>query len=217
MRTWKIILLSTLLIFLAGCAPKPEQVMPFVEQTLTALPTQTNYPTNTPYSTYTPYPTNTPHVITKVVTATRTLTPTLTPTQTFTPTPINSPTPTTPPTATFTTWQLTSEAVKATNDFFAQYSYVNQKDFLTYPEKLKDEKIKIQCRVFNVVSTKDIQCYISGTYDAFYVNMKNSFDNLYEDDRITIYGIGDGEHCFTNRMGNLTCQPLLSDAFFTKP
>jgi len=153
----------------------------------------------------------------KVVTATKTLTPTLTPTATLTPTPINSPTPTTPPTATFTTWQLTSEAVKATNDFFAQYSYVNQKDFLTYPDKLDGEKIKIQCRIFNVVDTKSIQCYISGTYDAFYVDMKNKFDNLYEDDRITIYGIGDGEHCFTNRMGNLTCQPLLSDSYFTKP
>ena len=87
-----------MLIFLAGCAPKPEQVMPYVEQTLTALPTQTKYPTNTPYSTYTPYPTNTPYitntalVITKVVTATKTLTPTFTSTPEYTPTITNTPT-----------------------------------------------------------------------------------------------------------------------------
>lgn len=206
-----------MIILLAACTPKPEQVKPYVDQTLTAYPTQTSYPTNTPYPTYTKEPTQTAVFLTKVVTATNTLTPTMTHTPTPTPTPLHSPTPTIPPTATFTTWQKTAEAVKATNAFFAQYTVPDRRDFLTYPDKLKNQKLKMQCRIFNVVGYRDIQCYITGTYDAFYVSMKNNFDNLYENEYITIYGIGAGEHCFTNRMGNQTCQPLINQAFFTKP
>lgn len=213
----RLIIILSIIILMTACTPKPEQVKPYVDQTLTALPTRTQYPTNTAYPTYTKEPTLTQVVITKVVTATRTLTPTLTRTPTNTPTPINSPTPTQPPTATFTSWQETAAAVKATNDFFAQYVAPDRRDFLTYPDKLIDEKIKMQCRIFNVVDNYSIQCYISGTYDAFYVNMKNRFDNLYDKDYITVYGIGANQKCFTNRMGNQTCQPLIDEAYFTKP
>lgn len=78
----KILLLCVLSLFLlAACAPKPEQIEPYIEQTLTALPTQTAYPTNTPYPTLTPPKTAT--AIIKIVTPTSTPTPEYT----FTPKP----------------------------------------------------------------------------------------------------------------------------------
>ncbi len=50
----RFIAIVTLLVALSACTPKPEQIMPFVDETLTALPTRTTYPTNTPFPTYTP-------------------------------------------------------------------------------------------------------------------------------------------------------------------
>ena len=48
-----------ILFFLSACTPKPEQISPYVDQTLTAYPTRTSYPTNTAFPTYTPFPTYT--------------------------------------------------------------------------------------------------------------------------------------------------------------
>ncbi len=88
-------------VILAACTPKPEQIAPYLQQTLAAWPTQTAYPTLTPNPTFTLYPTftpiqtytpvntQTPKVI--VVTATGTATPEYTPTITETPTPTKDP------------------------------------------------------------------------------------------------------------------------------
>jgi len=89
----KLSYLSALLVLallLPGCKPKPEQLAPYLEQTLIALPTRTAYPTYTPVATYTPLPTYTkvptytPEI--RIVTATFTPTPLFTPTETATPT-----------------------------------------------------------------------------------------------------------------------------------
>jgi len=147
--------------------------------------------------------------------------PTPTPTATSTPEPTSEwrtlPSYTPKPTNTLTGQQKTSEVVRATNAFIARYTSPDRRDFMTYPEKMLGDKIKMSCLVFNVVNNKSIQCYIPNTYDAFYVSMSKSFDSLYKDDRIIIYGDGAGETCFTNRMGVQTCQPFLEDAFFIKP
>lgn len=86
----KLYVLLIVVVFLASCAPKPEQIAPYVDQTLAAWPTQTAYPTLTPENTYTPYPTYTPAktstAIIKIVTPTFTASPVYTPTITFTPT-----------------------------------------------------------------------------------------------------------------------------------
>ena len=58
----------------------------------------------------------------------------------------------------------------------------DRRDFITYPDKYEDQKIKVQCRIYNVVGNYQLQCYVTGTYDAFYVFMKNRFDSLYEND-----------------------------------
>jgi hypothetical protein len=194
---------------LTACTPKLEQISPYVDQTLTALPTRTSYPTNTAFPTYTPLPTYTKvptyTPIIKIVTPTHTLAPT----STKTPTPTNTPE--------YSSYQLTATANKATNDYKALFEQVPWKDFITYPEKYEGKKIRVNCRVFNIVkSSNHIQCYVSGTYEAFYVKFTNSFDDIYENNILTIYGTGDGLECFTNTMGNQVCQPLIKDAFFTR-
>lgn len=93
------------LLLLAACTPKPEKVQPYVEQTLTSLPTQTSYPTFTLQPTYTlqatftPENTQTPNYViqTQIVTATNTPTLEYTPTITHTPTNTATLTPTIDP------------------------------------------------------------------------------------------------------------------------
>lgn len=214
------LLVLLVLLILAGCAtptPDPAVVAQQVEETVSSIPTQTAYPTYTPNSTYKPEPTLTAVVITKVVTATFTLTPSNTPTSTATLTPVYTATKTLPPTATQNSWQKTNTAYKETQTYYGTFNAVNSKDFITYPDKYYNIKVKVGCRIFNVVDRESVQCYIPGTYDAFYVEMKDSFDDLYEDNRITIYGTGTIEKCFTNTMGNQVCQSLIKNAFFTKP
>jgi hypothetical protein len=205
----RFIAIIALLVTLSACTPKPEQIAPFVDETLTALPTRTSYPTNTSFPTYTPLPT-----YTKVPTYTPIIQ-IVTPTNTLSPTSTNTPTPTATPE--YNSYQLTATSYVATANYLASFEQVQWRDFITYPDKYEGKKIKIGCRVFNVVkSSKHIQCYVSGTYEAFYVKFKSSFDDIYEDSYLTIYGMGDGLECFTNTMGNQVCQPLIKDAFYIK-
>ena len=100
----KLFLILIVLFLIASCTPKPEQIQPYLEQTLsqwptqTAYPTQTANPTNTPYPTYTALPTYTKMPTTtpviKIVTATSTSTPVYTPTETLPPTATPTITPT---------------------------------------------------------------------------------------------------------------------------
>ena len=92
----KLFSILIVLFLIASCTPKPEQIQPYLEQTLSQWPTQTAYPTqianptNTPYPTYTALPTYTKMPTTtpviKIVTATSTSTPVYTPTETLPPT-----------------------------------------------------------------------------------------------------------------------------------
>ena len=205
----RFITIVTLLAALSACTPKPEQIMPYVEETLIALPTRTGYPTNTPFPTYTPLPT-----YTKVPTYTPIIK-IVTPTNTSEPTSTNTPTLTNTPE--YNAYQLTATSYVATASHLASFEQVQWRDFITYPDKYDEKKIRLSCRVFNVVKgSKHIQCYISGTYEAFYVKFIDSFDDIYEDDYLNIYGTGDGLECFTNTMGSQVCQPLVKDAFYTR-
>ena len=103
----RIVSIIIVLFLIAGCTPKPEQIQPYVEQTLSEWPTQTAYPTytanptNTPYPTYTAFPTYTKMPtatpVIKIVTATYTATPIYTPTNTLPPTATATLTPTADP------------------------------------------------------------------------------------------------------------------------
>ena len=103
MKKWIIVFVSLYILF--GCTPKPDQLQPLIEQTLTAIPTATMSPTNTPFPTftllptYTPARTQTPNVIiqTVVVIASETPTQLYTPTITNTATSTSTLTPTLDP------------------------------------------------------------------------------------------------------------------------
>lgn len=99
----------------------------------------------------------------------------------------------------------------------ANYSTVLAKDLVTYPDNYKFKKIKFPCRVFNVNSKSQFQCFIEDTRDSVYIVTYQNYSDLYEDDEITVYGIGNGEHCGKNAFGAEICSPLINDAFYTKP
>lgn len=98
----------------------------------------------------------------------------------------------------------------------AQFEQVDWRDFNTYPDKYEGKTIKLTCRVFNVLSNEQFQCYYPGTYDAYFVVSLEEFDDIYENSYLTIYGVGAGEHCGTNAYGGEICQPLVLATFLVK-
>ncbi|HSN95106.1 MAG TPA: hypothetical protein VLR89_08605, partial [Anaerolineaceae bacterium] len=163
--------------------------------------------TYTPYPTYTQAPTQTARVVL--------VTPTNTPTQTLTPTPIKSSTPTQPPTNTPQPWQLTQAVAKKTQAYLDEFEQVNVRDFITYPAKFEGKMIKISGSIFNINGNDEFQIFISGTSDAAYIITREPFDNLYENNYVTIYGYGQGENCFKNVYNAEICQPMV-DAVIVK-
>jgi len=88
---------------------------------------------------------------------------------------------------------------------------------LTYPDNHMGELVRVAGKVFNVLGEEGIvQMYPSGTTDAVYVKMETPFDDLYVDDKITVYGVIGGYECFTNKAGGEICQPLIEEAFYSK-
>lgn len=209
----------------------PDQVPGAIGQ-----PTYTVYPTYTIYPTYTTYPTYSPQPII-VVTATFSPTPEFTPTNTNTPTitntPTKSPTPTKTPTNTPTphlTWtaQAIINATKGANAtatrsaFFtratqnAQYEEIKVKELSTYPDKHTGEKVKVWGRIFNINSDTQFQMWMEWTYESVYVIMNFPFSNLYDDDRIIVYGTVKGEHCGNNAYGAEVCSPLIIGDYYER-
>jgi hypothetical protein len=210
-----------LLILISGCSGSQKiteediqsTISAGIEMTQKANPTNTNtlVPTNTPTETPTQTPTNTnTPTITNTATVTNTPTITETPTVTLTPTRTNTPTPTKAP------YQFTQTANAATQTYLSKFKAVTWKDFNTYPDKYTKELIMLTCRVFNVNNNQEFQCYYPGTYDAFYVYSEEEFDNVYENDYLTIYGMGAGENCGTNPYGAEICQPLVIAEYIKK-
>lgn len=218
----KIVVLISFLILISGCGAKqisPEDIQATIsagiEQTQLANPTSTNTSTPTDTPTFTPTFTSTP-TDTPTPTITKTPTITLTPTITDTPTPSRTPTRTNTLTPTKAPWQFTQTAYAKTQDYMSKFEQVDWRDFNTYPEKYEKKTIKLTCRVFNVISNDQFQCYYPGTYDAFFVLSVEEFDDIYENSYLTIYGVGAGEHCGKNAFGAEICQPLVVADFFIK-
>lgn len=93
----------------------------------------------------------------------------------------------------------------------------DSKDFATYPANYKDHKIAFKCEVFNIVDTSQFQCWTLDNSDPIGVLANSTFSGLYEDDVITVYGIGGGEYCGKNAFGARVCAPLIKNAWWTKP
>ena len=207
------LLLIVVLFILSACSPASPAPNPVIPNSEDSRPTQTAYPTYTIVPTYTPYPTYTqaPTQTARVVL----VTPTNTPTQTLTPTPLKSSTPTQPPTNTPQPWQLTQAVAKKTQAYLDEFEQVNVRDFITYPAKFEGKMIKISGSIFNINGNDEFQIFISGTSDAAYIITREPFDNLYENNYVTIYGYGQGENCFKNVYNAEICQPMV-DAVIVK-
>jgi uncharacterized membrane protein YcgQ (UPF0703/DUF1980 family) len=214
------VLVMVFLIFLSACSPSVTAIETTISNTEAAKPTQTAYPTYTIIPTYTPYPTHTPYpTYTQAPTQTPkviVVTLTNTPTQTLTPTPIKSPTSTLPPTNTLQSWQLTQEVAKKTQVYLQEFEQVNVRDFITYPDKFKGKKIKLSGSIFNINGNDEFQIFISGTSEAAYIISREPFDDLYENNYVTIYGFGNGEDCFKNVYNAEICQPMVDAVIIQK-
>ena len=99
----------------------------------------------------------------------------------------------------------------------ADYKTIATRELLTYPDNHTGELVRVAGKVFNVLGGEAIlQMYPSGTSDAIYVKMEVPFDDVYEDDKIIVYGVVGGYECFTNQAGGEVCQPLIEEAFYSK-
>lgn len=111
----------------------------------------------------------------------------------------------------------TAQAISRQKTLVASYAEIYWKELITYPDNHVGEKVVIRGRIFNINGDTQLQLYLAGTYEAVYIVMDKPFSDIYEDDSITVFGIVDGENCGTNAFGAEICQPLISDAWYTKP
>ena len=109
------------------------------------------------------------------------------------------------------------ELRQATATEIAQYQKIDYRELVSYPEEHIGEKVLVEGRVFNVNSTTQMQIFLEGTSDAAYIKTKESFSGIYEDDRVIVYGVIDGENCAENAFGAKICQPLIIDAIVETP
>ena len=94
----------------------------------------------------------------------------------------------------------------------AQYQKIDYRELVSYPEEHIGEKVLVEGRVFNVNSTTQMQIFLGWTSDAAYIIARESFYGIYEDDRVIVYGVVDGENCGENAYGAEICQPLIIKA-----
>jgi hypothetical protein len=239
----KIPLLIGVVLLLGGCcfgsffgfiiAPSetnPTQVVTEISQAITkvAAVTYTPYPTYTKQPTYTLQPTMEPIIVTVTNSPTPKFTPTDTSTPTITPTPTRTPTSTSTPNATQTQRAIinategadataTKVAQNARATEIAEYEKISYDELVTYPDSHIGEKVWVEGRIFNINGNTELQIWLGWTYDAAYIVMREPFSGIYEDNWITVYGTIYGENCGTNAYGAEVCQPILTDAFYTKP
>jgi hypothetical protein len=222
MKAIKILLLFSL-VFIVGCQASEQAVQTAIAKTLAANPTTAAPPT-----------------VTLTATASPTLTHTPTPTKKNTPTklPTQTPTVTLDPateTAIYKAKQATEKAQDATATKavaslrktstaqakagtateIASFLNINAKELVTYPKNHKNEKVKIRGKIFNINSNQEFQMWV-GSYDPVYVYMLEPYDDLYEDNYITVYGIVADETCGKNSFGADVCQPLIFGSFYEK-
>jgi len=110
----------------------------------------------------------------------------------------------------------TAQVKAETATALAAYLPIDWRELKDYADQHIGELVKVKIRVFNIISSTQLQGYFSGSYDAIVVEMRNPFSGIYENDTITVYGIVYGNQCGTNAFGAQICQPALIDAFYTK-
>jgi hypothetical protein len=108
----------------------------------------------------------------------------------------------------------TREAFSATATEIASYKEIYWKELVTYPDKHIGEKVIVRGEIFHVISDSEFQMYVSGTYNAAWVTMMDSYTGIYEDTSAVVYGVIYGTQCGTNAFGAKICQPAIIGMFF---
>jgi LSD1 subclass zinc finger protein len=104
----------------------------------------------------------------------------------------------------------------ATATEIASYKEINWRELATYPEDHIGEKVIVRGVIFSVISKSEFQMWFSGTYESCYVSMLDEYNGLYEDIRVTVYGIVAGKVCGKNAFGVEVCAPSIVGMFFGK-
>lgn len=112
---------------------------------------------------------------------------------------------------------MTARAKSARATEIAKYVKINAKELVTYPDSHTGEMVVIRGRIFNINSNEEFQIWIDGaSHEAVYVVMAQPYDDLFENNYVTIYGLVAGENCGTNSFGAEICQPLIAGVFYEK-
>ncbi len=186
----------------------------------TPYPTYTFYPTYTLYPTYTFYPTYTPLVKpSNTPLPTRRSTITRTPTITKTPNEVGTETAVARAfgqTMIAIDKNLTADYAKKQATELAAYKPIEWRELVNYANKYVDTKVYVRGRIFHIAGNQTLQMYIAGTYEAVYVETREAFSRLYDNDVITVYGTVGGYKSFENAYGQTISQPYLMDAIIVK-
>ena len=91
----------------------------------------------------------------------------------------------------------------------SKFEQVDWRDFNTYPGMKKT--IKLTCRVFNVISNDQFQCYYPEHTMRSLLSVEE-FDDIYENSYLTIYGVGAGS--IVGRMHLVPNLPTISRCRF---
>lgn len=110
----------------------------------------------------------------------------------------------------------TAQAISAHATEIAAYADIYWQELVNYADQHIGELVKIRIRVFNIISDRELQGYIAGTYEAVYIQMREPFSGIYDNTALTVYGMVSGTQCGTNAYGGTICQPLIIDAFYVK-
>lgn len=110
----------------------------------------------------------------------------------------------------------TAQSISGTATEIASYGTIANGELITYADNHIGEKVRIYGRVFNIIDLKTLQIYLSGTYDAVYVDLRIALKDVFEDNSITIYGTIAGQACGENAFGGTICQPRIIDAFYVR-
>lgn len=102
------------------------------------------------------------------------------------------------------------------NNQLSYYTEIYWQELINYPDKHKGEKVRISGRIFNIAGDYTIQIYVSGTYEAVYIETEKALEGIYKDNWVTVYGTVQGKKCFKNSYNADICQPYIVVQYIQK-
>jgi hypothetical protein len=107
----------------------------------------------------------------------------------------------------------TADSIQSTKSFIASYKQINTRELIDYADNHIGEDVVIRGRVFNIINDGELQLWVGGNLDAaVYVQAAGSFENVYKDSFVTVYGTVSGYGEGTNAFGAKIKTPILGSA-----